>query len=527
MRYRAESDLSAEPRRGCRGLTAANHPGRVIMSQVLSAGIAVLLFAGAAAAETTQVTTYHNTPDRAGLYTVPGLSATAAASAHLLTGFAGAVQGHVYAQPLYWHPAGYDHGRIIVATESNQIYALQAKTGSVVWHVSLGPAVPNSSLPCGNVDPSGVTGTPVIDPATHTLYVAAMVNKPDGPEHLVYALALGDGGTRPGWPINVRKAAAALGIEFEPAVENQRSALSFVGGRLYVTYGGHYGDCGEYHGWVVGFNPGKPKLFGAWATRSPAGGIWAPGGPAFDGSSIFVATGNTRGSSNWGDGEALLRIPADLEHSTDTHDYYAPANWQTLDNDDLDIGGSGPLPLNVAGASGSTSLLLGLGKDGNAYLLDRDNLGGIGGALLVQQVSPGEIRTAPAAYPTGSGTLVAFQGKGSGCGQSSGQGLTVLGITGGSSPAIATAWCAALDGAGAPIVTTSDGASDPIFWVTGAEGDNMLHGFDALTGQVVFDGGTTADQMTGLRHFGTILAAEGRLYVAADGRVYAFGFSGL
>jgi hypothetical protein len=84
-----------------------------------------------------------------------------------------------------------------------------------------------------------------------------------------------------------------------------------------------------------------------------------------------------------------------------------------------------------------------------------------------------------------------------------------------------SAWCAPLDGRGAPIVTTTNGSSDPIVWAVGAEGDDRLHGFRGDTGQEIFTGAAD-DRMTGLRHFATILAATGRFYVAGDGRIFAF-----
>jgi outer membrane protein assembly factor BamB len=90
----------------------------------------------------------------------------------------------------------------------------------------------------------------------------------------------------------------------------------------------------------------------------------------------------------------------------------------------------------------------------------------------------------------------------------------------GTPPALDTAWCAALDGAGAAIVTTSDGRNNPIVWILGAEGDNRLHGFNGDTGAPLY----TGPPLAGLRHFGTLIAADGRLYAGADGRVYAFRF---
>ena len=469
------------------------------------------------------VATYHNAPDRNGLYTVPGLTSTVAATVHPDSGFGGTVKGNIYAQPLYWRGAEAARGLVIVATESNNVYALNATTGTVIWRVSLGPSVANSELPCGNIDPVGVTGTPVIDRATGTLYVAAMVDRRAGPQHLVTALSVHTGATLPGWPINVRGAAAAKGIAFSPSVQEQRSALSFVDGKLYVGFGGHFGDCNPYHGWVVGFDPAGPSLFGAWSTRASKGGIWAPGGLASKGERLYAATGNTEGAASWGDGEAIIRVPLALTHPTGPAHYFTPSNWQALDDADLDLGGTGPLPIDVPTGGTPAEFVLALGKDGNAYLLDRGNLGGIGGALVSATVSPNPIRTAPAAYETSTGTLVAIAARGSNCG-SSGNGLTMLRITAVPSPAIGTAWCAGLNGQGAPIVTTSDGTQNPIVWVTGAEGDNQLHGFNATTGAVVFDG--SGSQMSGLRHFGTIMAAEGRLYIAADNRIYAFAFTG-
>ena len=175
--------------------------------------------------------------------------------------------------------------------------------------------------------------------------------------------------------------------------------------------------------------------------------------------------------------------------------------------------------------SGAQALVLALGKDGKAYLLDRNNLGGIGGALVSEAVSPAPIRTAPAGYSIGSESFVAFQGPGARCplpGRD--RGLTVLKITAGSPPALATAWCGSLRGAGSPIVTTSDGHSDPIVWIVGAEGDGRLHGFRGDTGEPLFAGGGSKDAMADLHHFQTLIAAENRLFVAADGRVYAFAF---
>ena len=102
--------------------------------------------------------------------------------------------------------------------------------------------------------------------------------------------------------------------------------------------------------------------------------------------------------------------------------------------------------------------------------------------------------------------------------------LTVLHIRAGSPPSLDTAWCGAFRGEGAQIVTTTDGRANPIVWVIGAEGDGLLRGYRGDTGEPLFDAGGPGNAMTGLRRFQTLVAAADRLYVGADGRIYAFTF---
>ena len=100
-------------------------------------------------------------------------------------------------------------------------------------------------------------------------------------------------------------------------------------------------------------------------------------------------------------------------------------------------------------------------------------------------------------------------------------GIGAIAVTADASYRLNPAWCARLDGRGAPIVTTTDGRSDPIVWAVGAEGDDRLHGFRGDTGQEIFTGAAD-DRMSGLRHLATILVAAGRFYIAGDGRIFAF-----
>jgi outer membrane protein assembly factor BamB len=482
-------------------------------------GLAALLAAssslsGRAAEPTQDVLTYHADAARSGNFVIPGLTFDRARAAHPDAGFEASIAGHVYAQPLFWRGSG-GNGLLLVATESNNVYALDGASGKTVWQRALGRPASRGALPCGNIDPLGITGAPAIDPRGQALYLDAMVWGNGNPTHQLFGLSLRDGSILPGWPVDVAAALRQQGIDFEARNQNERGALLIMGDTLYVPYGGHYGDCGRYHGWVVGAKLGGTHAVASWHVPAQAGGIWAPAGISSDGDWLYVATGNTMDTRQWGGGESVIRLPPDLKFSQQPRDYFAPADWRALDDDDADLGTT-----PVEFSAGGVPLTLTLGKDRKAYLLDRSNLGGVGGALAQAEVATRAILTAAAVYPLGDAAAIAFAGAGSSCpAGSAGKGLTVLKITG-KPPAIATAWCGAVDGRGAPIVTTTDGSSNPIVWMLGAEGDDRLYAFRGDTGEKLF----TSAPMRGLRHFGTLIATPQRLYFAGDNAVYAFVF---
>jgi outer membrane protein assembly factor BamB len=479
----------------------------------------VLMALPASALAGDNVLTYHNSNQRDGAYVIPGLTALAAANMKRDNHFDGAISGHVYAQPLFWKPKGTKHGLVIVATESNTVYALNESNGKVVWQTpQLAQPMPLSQLPCGNIDPMGITGTPVIDPASARLYFNAMTKTGSGARHMLYALSLADGSVISGWPIDMQSQMTTKGASFDSSVHGERSALLFFKNKLYVNYGGHFGDCGDYRGTVAQIDTDTATVEAVWQTRATGGGIWAQGGAAGDdGNNIFVTTGNTFGAGTWKDGEAIIRLHPGLAHSDDTHDYFTPSNWKDLDNSDQDLGGTEAIPIDIR-VPGKAKRVIAFGKDGKAYLANRNNLGGIGGQIQSLQVANGSIRTAPAVYETASSTMVAFSNSGnSHCG---GNNIQMLNIAPSGGSPMSFAWCTAYGGNGAPIVTTTDGTADPLVWVPGAEGDNQLHAFNAMTGQVVFSGSGTS--MSGLHHYQTILATKKRFYVAGDNRVYAF-----
>lgn len=489
---------------------------------VLMAGLfALALSPLSAIAQDSSVLTYHGDNSRSGQYVVPTLSWEKAKSVQLDRAFNAHVAGSMYAQPLYWHPSGANTGMLFAATEDDVVQAFDATDGKELWRRVVGRPVRPSSLPCGNIDPLGITGTPVVDPTTQAIYFDAAVERENGPRHELFAVSTKDGSVLPGWPIDVDDLLQKAGRHFDPSVHNQRAAVTLLDGTVYVAFSGHFGDCGNYHGWVVGISLREPGKHVSFETRGRGGGIWATGGLSVSEHDIYFATGNTLGAPTWSDGEAVFHVGSDLRRSDDKKDYFAPSDWKTLDAGDADLGGSNPLPLNLSGAGGRRALILALGKDGKAYLLDRSSLGGVGGQVAAETVSQSSIVTSPAAYRVGDDVFVAFQASGAHCPQPGrGHDLTVLKIAAGAPPAVATAWCGAIRGRGSPIVTSTDGHSDPIVWMLGAEGDNRLHAFRGDTGEPIF----VSEPLSGLRRFQTLIATRDRLYVGADGRIYAFKF---
>jgi hypothetical protein len=484
---------------------------------------------GGAGGSGASVLQHHKNPWRDGLYVDPIFTKAAASKVHMDTTFKSTIQGPTLAQPLYFEngPAGKDV--IIAVTEQNQVYALDSANGSVVWQKQVGTPVGAGNLPCGNIMPVlGITGTPVIDAPSRTLFFDAMTT-PDGgstKKRLIFALSLDDGSTRAGWPVDVSAVAKAGAVSFDSSVQSQRAALALVGGTVYVGYGGHWGDCGNYHGWVVGVPITNPSGVKAFATAARGAGIWGPGGIASDGTSLFVSTGNSMGTNGtWGQGEAILRLSAGPTFSGQTADYFAPSNWKPLDDMDMDLGGSGPVLVDVPGANPS-HLVVALGKNGVAYLINRANLGGIGTgngttgeAVASMKIASNQIIQAAAAYTTSQGTYVAFNGVGM-CAGGGFNDLSAIKISATTPPAISMGWCSAQGGFGSPIATTTDGRSEAVVWSIGG---GHLIAFDGDTGAKLMPAGSNAnDGMSEVANRQTPIVAKGRIFVAANNNVYAF-----
>jgi hypothetical protein len=455
-------------------------------------------------------------PSRDGHFVQPTLTLTAAATMALDAGFAATFTGSMWASPLYVENGPGGAGAFIAVTTGNDVFALHETTGATLWTRNIGSSPQQSGAGCGNIHPIGIESTPVIDGATRTLYVAGAIGSSAITRHEVHALAIEDGAPRAGWPVDVSTMTAG-GLTFMPQPQNQRSALSLVGGVLYVAYGGHVGDCGAYHGWVVGINAANPATRGAWATGGQGEGIWASGGMASDGNGVIAMTGNRTGggSSTHLDSEEVVRITGTGTRA----DAFWPASWQTMDSQDADLGSNSPVYLELPGSTPS-KVVVAISKDGHMYLIDAGDFGGMAGHKVDFKVATGAmaVKTAPAAYRTAMGTYVVFSVESGAACPSGGSGKSVVAVRlgAGSPPTPTVAWCAALSGeTTSPIATTTDGQANPIVWYLS---DGKLTGVDGDTGAAVFSSGN-GGSCSGARRWTSPIAVKGRIVAGGDGHL--------
>src|SRR5207245_5547459 len=222
---------------------------------------------------------------------------------------------------------------------------------------------------------------------------------------------------------------------------------------------------------------------------------------------------NTGG--NWMGGKALIRLQAGPTWTGMPTDYWAPTNWFSLDTGDTDLGGVSATVVDVPGATPS-QLVLALGKDSNAYLLNRNNLGGI--ALPVTQANVGGINrgTSAVTYHTSQGTYIGFH-------NDAGT-IRAYRVTATNPPTITFGWSMSQNGRGSPWVTTTDGTNNMIVWyaATTSSGDQRLPAYDGDTCAIIYSGGGANELMSGTRQWNTGMVARGRIYFGADSRIYAF-----
>ena len=373
------------------------------------------------------------------------------------------LDGAVYGQPLLVGD------RVLAATENDSVYALNQADGRVLWRAHLGTPQPLSDLLCGNIDPLGITSTMALDPATGSLFALA---ETDGGHHTLFALDPATG--------VVRWQRPAEPPEGTPVDTQQRSALTVAFGRVYVPFGGLYGDCGDYIGSVVGTPTSGQGTQVSYHVPTPReGGIWAPGGLLTVGSTLYATVGNGESTTGFDGSDSVIALSPELSRL----DYFAPTTWAQDNAADLDLGSL--TPALVGGR------ILALGKRGTAYLLAMDRLGGVGGQITQTQVCPAY----GAAAVRAATAYVACD-----------DGIRAIDVTG---DRIKVLWKSAARANGSPTLTGGD-----VWAVDYSAGD--LYRFAASTGAV-----TAKVALGPVPHFASPTLGIGRAYVGTMNGVVA------
>jgi hypothetical protein len=444
-----------------------------------------------------------------------------------------------FTQPLFVSnvpfPGAGQHDAVYVATESNTVYAFDAKgqASGPLWQKNLTPS--NAHVVDGNttagggpggggpITPNvGITGTPVIDGSSGTLYVVAVSQVNGVHRHQLHALDITTGNEKFGGPVDIKASVPGTGagsnngqVSFDATLELQRCALTLVNGVVYIAWAS-YQDFGNYHGWVMGYDASTLKQVRVWnATPDGSkGGIWMSGAPLTADSSgnLYLVVGNgsfdaDKGGKDYGD--SIVKLTPNGGGFT-ISDYFTPFDQANLAATDFDLGSSGLTLLLNQG------LGVNAGKAGKIYLVDLNSMGkfqsgsdsqivqSIGGAL---GTGPDDLDYSTAVYWNGNvyyvgdiDTVKQFQ-------LSNGRLST--------SPIVSTH---SYGYPGANMSISSNGNSNGILWVLEASGQNVLHAYDAT------DVGTelyNSTQAGGRDHFGT--AVRFTVPTIVNGRVYVAG----
>ncbi|GCE26543.1 hypothetical protein KDA_20270 [Dictyobacter alpinus] len=307
------------------------------------------------------------------------------------------VDGQVYAQPLYLPNVsvnGTSHNVVLVETEHDSVYAFDADQTDPntppLWKTSflLNGAVSPSYLDiggCNDMKPEvGLSGTPVIDPATNTMYVVAMTNENGNLIYRIHALDVASGQEKPGSPTNITGSVPGTGsasvsgrVPFQAKFERQRSALMLANGQVYVSFGS-FCDYRPYHGWIISYSYDGANLTQTHIYNDTAngkdGGIWASGGPLTTDAAgnIYYVSGNgdfTLSTGGNGGGDAIVKLSPDMSKVLS---YFSPFNQICLDQADADLGSGGLLTVPTAKGP---EMVQG-GKEGRIYVLNPNALGG-------------------------------------------------------------------------------------------------------------------------------------------------------
>ncbi len=478
------------------------------------------------------VFTYHNDLSRDGVNNREyALNTSTVKAATFGKRFACAINASAYAQPLWVANVaigGGTHNLLIAATQHDTVYAFDADAApcQTYWSKSLLAGgetwVSSGDVSSDDINPDiGIVGTPVIDPSTKTIYVVSKSKNGSNFHQRLHALNLSDGSERFGGPQEI--AFTSNGITFDPLRQNQRAGLALVNGVVYIAYASH-GDVPTYYGWVVGYSASSLALVSVFNddAGSGFGGIWMSGGaPAADSSNnLYVITGNGHFDASAEFGDSFLKLST--ASSIAVSSFFTPSNQDALNGSDGDLGAGGAAILIDQPSSSVPHLLIGGGKEGKLYLLNRDNLGGNldhdSGA--VQILTLGNAIFATGAFWQNTLYIAGVQGH-----------LQKFTFDPASSQFNATSQSQGTYGfPGATPSISAQGSSNGIVWtlersdpVTGA----ILHAHDAtnLANELWSSNGSSADQAGQEVKFTVPTVANGKVYVGTATEISVYGLS--
>ncbi|MFP5237806.1 MAG: chitobiase/beta-hexosaminidase C-terminal domain-containing protein [Acidobacteriota bacterium] len=480
--------------------------------------------------------------------------------------FSLSVDDRVFAQPLYVPNLkmsdGKVHNVLFVATENDTIYAFDADTkGNPIWKISLltaayGAGAGATPVPQSDVAPSedigpniGITGTPAIDPATNTMYVVTNTKENGQYYSRLHAINILSGAEQPNGHVDITATVPGTGdgssggqVSFSALWTNQRAALDFYNGYVYIAYSSH-GDISPYHGWLFAYNASTLKQTAA-LCLSPSdlgASVWGAGaGLPIDTKTnkLFIVTANGdrntpfKSTSDYGESVVAFNI---ANGQLTPVDEWTTFNYKELNTPDNDLGSGGLLMLPDQPGSYPHEILA-AGKEGRISILNRDNLGGLASGSnsnAIQDFQIGSIQAGEGFWGTAAywnGNVYDWAGGDGGGTPNVGMQFKLTNGTLTTTPTSQTTFTSAFPGP--TFSVSSNGTQDGIVWAVKADqfnswGPAVLYAFDPDDlSNVLYESDTnTSDRAGPANKFAVPVVTNGKVYVPTNGEVDVYGLT--